>query len=65
MAPTRWGMVRLSEKKKWTMRFPRKAGRSRSAEATARMLAMRVEVKAMWKVSRRLWRNPLSVKIAT
>ena len=36
------------------MRFPRKAGRSRRAADTARMQEMRVEVKAMWKVSTRL-----------
>ena len=57
--------MRLREKMNWTKRFPRKAGRRSMAEATARMLAMRVEVKAMWKVSMKLRMNPLSVKMLT
>ena len=56
-------MVRFSEKTNCTKRFPRKAGRSSIAEATARMLAMNVEVKAMWKVRMKLRMKPLSRKI--
>ena len=43
--------------------LPWKAGRRSIAEATAKMLAMRVEVKAMWKVRTKLRMNPLSVNM--
>ena len=60
--PTRWGMVRLSWKKKLLIFLPRKAGRSNKAAPTAKTLEMTVLVKAIWKVRIKDWMNSLSLK---